>query len=99
MVTYGCVREGYLIHCGDVCESPHHEALCCEEEAMALVYGELYAALRSANVSHELAQEAARADAVSPAEGTIAKLKSEVQILKILSGVNIVLIFLLIAIK
>ena len=60
---------------------------------MALVFGELYNALRSANVPHELAQEAARVDNISPKQGVSAhvayrELKTDIQVLQLLLAVN-----------
>lgn len=62
-----------------------------------MVYGELYAALRSVNVPHELAQEAARADNISPKNVTVAKLESHLRCVQLLLALNIVLVLILLA--
>jgi hypothetical protein len=64
---------------------------------VALVYGELYSALRSVNVPHELAQEAARVDNISPKNVTIAKLESHLRCVQLLLALNIVLVLILLA--
>lgn len=66
---------------------------------MALVFGELYKALRSANVPHELAQEAARIDNISPKQGISAhvayrQLKTDIHILQVLLAVNFLLVLI-----
>jgi hypothetical protein len=61
---------------------------------VALVYGELYAALRSVNVPHELAQEAARVDNISPKNVTV---ESHLRCVQLLLALNIVLVLILLA--
>lgn len=65
---------------------------------MALVYGELYSVLRSLNVPHELAQEAARVDNFSPKNTTCAGPNLHLRCLQVSLALNIALLLILFAV-
>ncbi|MCV3243707.1 hypothetical protein [Mesorhizobium sp. ZC-5] len=66
---------------------------------MAVVYGELYSVLRSLDVSHELAQEAARVDNFSPKNTTCAGSSLHLRCFQVSLALNIALLLILLVVR